>query len=426
MKSFQTVLYGHFGVGNLGNDSTLEAMLHNIRRYRPSAAISCVCTGPQNIAKRFDIPTVPFDISEDRNMQASPGRALHRLQRVTRRIGDEVDFWWKRRSWFKSVDQFVVVGTGALDDMAVIHPWNAPYDLYKWCMAARLGGAKVIFLSVGAGPIENRFSRTLMLAALRTAHYRSYRDVASMDYLKRIGFETTGDSIFPDLVFSLPSRVEAQGRRAGRPHTIGVGVIGYYGWRHDQISGEPLFRTYLSKLKCFVSWLLNQGYAVRLLTGDLPTDQRPVDEIIEFVRYEARSDCTSRLSAEAIPDREKLYQEVANTDVVVATRFHNVVCALALGRPVISIGYHKKNDELLGEMGLQSYCQHIEHFTTDRLIEQFQTLALQSDQISQRIESKCAHFRHLLDVQYQKVLFPEANDQFAIAGDDLPGFERAI
>ena len=38
----QLALFGVFGVGNLGNDSTLEAMLHHIRKYQPAAAITCV------------------------------------------------------------------------------------------------------------------------------------------------------------------------------------------------------------------------------------------------------------------------------------------------------------------------------------------------------------------------------------------------
>ncbi len=176
MSSPRLVLYGHFGVGNLGNDSTLEAMLYNIRKYQPSANIICVCTGPQVVTQRYGIDTLPIDISEDRNIRQQPSGVLRKAIRVTTRIIDEINFWLKRIRWFRSVDQFLVVGTGALDDMAVIHPWNAPYDLFKWCHAAKLGGAKIVFLSVGAGPIENRISRALMLNALRVANYRSYRD----------------------------------------------------------------------------------------------------------------------------------------------------------------------------------------------------------------------------------------------------------
>ena len=230
MKTYQMISRAFWWES--GNDSTLEAMLINIRKYLPSAIVTCVCTGPQVIAKRFGIGTLPIDVNEDRNVRWTNRKTPSKIMRGATRIRDEIDFWMKRTQWMRSIDQFIVVGTGALDDMAVINPWNAPYDLYKWCRAARLAGTKVSFVSVGAGPIKNRISRTLMLSALRLANYRSYRDEISMMYLESVGFETKGDKVFPDLVFSLPNKVASQPHKnPGENLTIGLGVIGYYGWR---------------------------------------------------------------------------------------------------------------------------------------------------------------------------------------------------
>ena len=47
--------------------------------------------------------------------------------------------------------------------------------------------------------------------------------------------------------------------------------------------------------------------------------------------------------------------QMAETRIVVATRFHNVVCALKMKKPTISIGYASKNDVLLAEMGLAEF-----------------------------------------------------------------------
>ena len=69
-----------------------------------------------------------------------------------------------------------------------------------------------------------------------------------------------------------------------------------------------------------------------------------------------------------------------------------------LGRPVVSIGYHWKNDALMADMGLAAYCQHIEHFTMDRLIEQFRSLMSERDGATQRIQQKCVQYREMLDV----------------------------
>ena len=70
-------------------------------------------------------------------------------------------------------------------------------------------------------------------------------------------------------------------------------------------------------------------------------------------------------------------QQMADTDIVVATRYHNVVCALRMGKPAISIGYAEKNDALLRQVGLAEFCQDIERLDLDLL--EAQTARLISD-----------------------------------------------
>jgi len=96
-------------------------------------------------------------------------------------------------------------------------------------------------------------------------------------------------------------------------------------------------------------------------------------------------------------------EQIAQTDIVVASRFHNVLCALMLERPVISLGYHDKNTNLMAEMGLESYCQYIEHFTVEKLIEQFECYSSGREQAVQHIHNKNEQYRQLLDEQYRKI-----------------------
>jgi polysaccharide pyruvyl transferase WcaK-like protein len=401
------VLYGNFGVGNLGNDSSLEAMLHAIKRYRPEASVICVCHGPHGVEERYGIPTQPVDISAARLRQPAGGGLWRRATAAADRLLDEVAFWVRRPNWLRTAGQFIVVGTGVLDDMGV-RPWNAPFDLLKWCLAARLSGTQVVFLSVGAGPIENPLSRILMLTALRLGNYRSYRDRVSLEYLRGVGFNTQHDRVYPDLVFSLPVRLAHPPRAPwAPPRTVGLGVMGYYGWRNDPQSGQAIYAAYLDKLKCFLRWLLDRGYQVRLLTGELPRDQRPVNDLLASVSGEEPRDLHDSVIAEAIGSADDLLEQIAQTDLVVATRFHNVLCALMVGRPVISLGYAKKNDALLTEMGLQAYCHHVEQFSVQELMLQFEALAGDLDRAVERIQCRTEEYRRLLDEQYRAVLMTE-------------------
>jgi polysaccharide pyruvyl transferase WcaK-like protein len=398
------VFYGHFGVGNLGNDTTLEAALYHTKRLYPTATITCVCRGPRVIAARFGVAALPVDVSEDRTPGESAQPEPNKVVRLLTRAVDELDFWVRRTLWFRTVDHFIVVGTGALYD-GTAPPWNMPYDLFKWCRAAKLGGAKVSFMSVGAGPINHPASRALMLNALRGAAYRSYRDGASFAYLQSIGFDTKADQLYPDVVFSLPIPADCTAPpNLEQPQRIGLGVIGYYGPSHDTVGGKPIYQAYVGKLKEFVQWLLAQGYSVRLLTGDLENDRQPADELLAFVRSQGLSEWQTRIIAEPIATVDDLSRQIAQTDLVIASRFHNLIGALMLGRPVISVGFHAKNDALMAEMGLQAYCQHIEQLDVARLITQFQTLLTELKPTAQRIQQKNTQYRQLLAEQYACVL----------------------
>lgn len=393
-------LYGHFGAGNIGNDSTLEAMVSNTRRLLPSATLSCICTGPRRIGERFGIEALPIDSGEARD--GGSEERSSRVARLTSRALDEVRFWLYRTRWLREVDQLIVVGTGALDDMAV-NWWNAPYDLFKWCHAAWLVGTPVAFVSVGAGPIVHPISRALMRRALRIARFRSFRDAESLNYARSIGLPSVGDRVCPDLVFSLTD-VEYEAVPSTAPaRTVGIGLISYYGWQHDPVAGDAVYRAYLQKIVHVTRSLLQRGYGVRLLAGD-STDDWTVQAVLQSC---SGSDAPALPLVTPIVDRQALFEQIAATDVVIASRFHNVLSALMVGRPVISLGYHSKNDALMREMGLGAFCHHIESFDADRVLSQFEQLAAAPHLVVSQLSARCREYRRQLEEQYRTVLIGE-------------------
>ncbi len=66
---------------------------------------------------------------------------------------------------------------------------------------------------------------------------------------------------------------------------------------------------------------------------------------------------------------------MAPARIVVATRYHNVLCALKLAKPTLSTGYAAKNVVLMTDMGLSEYCQFVNALDVSRLIEQFKELS---------------------------------------------------
>lgn len=403
MKKNKIILYGHFGSGNIGNDSSFEAVLYKVKQYCPNADIVCVCENPREIERRFEVESVP--ISGPHAEQKPSSGVFSRVMRLGNRLLDEIFFLLKHPSWFVPGDKFIIVGTGAVDDMAVHRPWHTPYELYKWCKVAKAGSAQVIFLSVGVGPIVNRISRFLMLRALKMADYRSYRETAAFDYLHSLRYDTTGDLLYPDLVFSLPKELlpSFEGVPSAKK-VIGLGLINYYGWRHDPSVGEAVYQKYLSKIKRFAVWLLEKGFSIRIIFGD-SDDRRPVDELEGYLRATVNLESASnQLIVEKILTASDLFGQIIQTDLVVASRFHNVLCSLMLEKPVISLGYHVKNDLLMWGMGLGQYCQRIEQFTHEQLVTQFEMCISESSQITDQIHGQLETYRKMLEEQYKNIL----------------------
>jgi polysaccharide pyruvyl transferase WcaK-like protein len=243
-----------------------------------------------------------------------------------------------------------------------------------------------------------------MLKALQMADYRSYRENTAFRYLRRSGYDTSGDLLYPDLVFSLPGESVPTSQEAScAARTVGVGLINYCGWRHDAQGGDAIYRQYVAKMKCFVLCLLSKGFTIRIMSGDR-TDQRPVAEVAGCVHDQGNAAWSQRLITEPIACVDDLLRQMAQVDMVVASRFHNVLCALMVGVPVISVGYHEKNRELMQEMGLEKYCQDIEDFTCEKLMEQCESYASEWKQAAQRIHRKKEVYRDLLNEQYCKIL----------------------
>jgi polysaccharide pyruvyl transferase WcaK-like protein len=392
-------LFGNFGWGNLGNSSTLEATLYGVRRFLPEAEITVVCTNPVDTSARYGIPVAPVRGWPE---EVTPGSHLpvtRVLGRIFLRVPFELMLWKRAFQSLRNTDLLIITGTGVLDDFA-IGPLQLPYDLFKWSVLSKLTGTELLYVSVGAGPIHHPLSRLLMKSALSFADYRSYRDTFSKEYMMSIGFDSSDDPVYPDLAFSLPVTMTSRPYDLeGRRPTVGIGLMTYYGQRGMPNQGEAIYLDYMAKLGTFVSWLLEHGYTVRVLIGDISVDSRAQQDLKHIVEKRGFKYEDGQIIDEPVSSVDELLSQIATTDMVVATRLHNVVLALMLNKPVVSISYNEKNDYLMADVGLAEYCQHIDHLDVDRLIEQFTRLERNAECLKPQIQHKTEEYCRALDEQ---------------------------
>jgi polysaccharide pyruvyl transferase WcaK-like protein len=394
-------LFGMFGVGNLGNECTLEAMLHNIRRLLPDSDVCCICAGPDDTTLTYNVPTCDI-----REMPLAPVKngMLRLLRRVLVGTATELLRWVKAIRRLKGTNMLIMTGTGMLSDLD-IPPMGLHYDILRWSIAAKLARCKLMFVSVGAGPIRHPLSRFFLKMALKMADYRSYRDAFSKNYLEAMGVPTGGDTVYPDLVFSFPKEMLPGTRNCDRRRTVvGIGLIAHDNKRTGVAHRAALYEDYISKLGRFVKWLIENHYSVRLLVGDPAYDSRATQDLKAVlersgVRYEQ-----TQLMDEPARSVDDLLSQLAGTDLVVASRFHNVLLALMLRKPVVAISFHEKVDSLMSAMGFMQFRQDIQHVDVDKLIDQFTTLEANSEGIRRDLERKSEVYRRDLEAQYEVIL----------------------
>ena len=191
-----------------------------------------------------------------------------------------------------------------------------------------------------------------------------------------MGVERKHDPVFPDLVFSLPTPSGS----SGSPGSVAVGVMAYWGSLADRVKRQSIHDSYLQSMKEFVRWLLDTGHEVRILIGD-HDDEPEAREILADARLHWRGPGAPPVDFRPVLSTNALMSRIASVETVVATRFHNVLVALACARPTLAIAYGNKHHALMAQMDAEEFCQDIAELDVERLKRQFMALRRDSERI---------------------------------------------
>ncbi|MCX4420190.1 polysaccharide pyruvyl transferase family protein [Streptomyces mirabilis] len=392
-------VFGLLGSGNLGNDGSLEAVLGYLRAEHPEAVVDALCGGPEAVTTRFGIPATRLHWYRGEYRTASRAGAI-----AAKGLGKLVDVF-RTAAWVRRHDVVIVPGMGVLEATLPLRPWGFPYSLFLLCASGRLLRTRVALVSVGAATIGNRPTRALVRWSGRLAAYRSYRDAQSRDAMRAMGVDTARDEVYPDLAFALPtpraSGPDKLSVPSAPPGPVCVGVMDFHGGNDDRARAEEIYRRYLDGTIRFVRTLAEEGRPVRLLTGD-QCDATVVAAILDAVD----SPLVTAAEPSSLAD---LMKEMAAADTVVAIRYHNLICALKTGTPVLALCYAAKSDSLMAEMGLGAYCHPAREVDADRLLEQFRELEKRSAELRQTLTERNLAAARRLEHQFNSLtttLFP--------------------
>jgi polysaccharide pyruvyl transferase WcaK-like protein len=380
----RVALYGYLGSGNLGNDASFETILAWLKNSHPDVELQCITIAPDEIATRYGVPSVRLawrTLAQGRNRVAEASRKL---------LGRAIDV---PRSYALagSVDAIIVPGMGVLEERLGERPWGLPLGLFLMAAACRLRRRRFLLLDVGAERAVNPVTRRLYVATTRLATHVSYRDRSSAAAMERADARDPA-AIAPDLAFAHPATTLAR-PELGR---IVVGVMAYYGRKDDPKRGADLRNRYVATMADAVTQLASAGHQLVLVGGDrVDVDVAREVRAAVLTGYPDLPDNTVQVRELTMFD--ELTAEMMRAEVVIASRFHNLICALRLARPTVSIGYAGKNRHLMEALGLDDYCQDIEHLDASILVAQVKAAHEEREVLAARIRRGTAAYAH--DVQ---------------------------
>jgi polysaccharide pyruvyl transferase WcaK-like protein len=408
-------LFGLLGSGNSGNQASTESVLAYLRRCHPEAEVDAMSAGFGWVADNYGIAAIPLSWQE--KYEHRPRGRSGIFRKILSKLVDPI----RIIRWVRRHDVVIVPGMGVLEATLPLHAWGFPLTMFTLSAAGRACHVKVALVSVGASVIRQRATRQLLVGSARLAYYRSFRDEYSKDAMRQQGLDTTHDRVFPDLVFAF----ETPPHDPGDQRLVALGVMDYHGSNDDLARADELHAAYLEQMTSFAGWLLDNGYRIRFFGGDDSCDYAAADEIIARLQgrpvgnQAAGSLTAGSLTADSVTADSltvarftkytEMLDQMNQAGTVVATRFHNVLAGLLLGKPTLAIGYSHKFVDLMASTGLPEFVQPAHELDAAELIVKFKETQARRDEIVAQIRQRNAAKGAAVTNQFAQlstVLFP--------------------
>ena len=419
-------LLHHVGGGNLGDDATLDAVARNITLRWPDAEMVALSMNPGDTERRHGIVSYPvrrkgwsigYTTVEAEGTLKETVKALTRkyrtafyllkatnaVVRIPREVFGELSFLVSSRRSIKTFDLLIVSGGGQLTEKD--GAWGFPYTIFKWVVLARSAGVRCIVLNVGAGPLAHPVGKFFVTRALQAADYVSFRDDKSQALVRQIGF--AGESrVYPDSVYALEGATTNGGplERLARP-IVGFAPMPYPGPRDEYLAEKDhvVYGQFMLKLAAFASRLLDQSYALTFFGTDIGVDPQAIEDLktallkdhgVSASQYDVNCSFTSAYD---------LLKTMSGMDYVVTCRFHGVIFAHLLNKPVLAIAPHRKVRDLMTDLELSDYCVDIRNFDVKLLAERFALMVINAEEIKSRMAASLARNRLRLKGQFDEL-----------------------
>jgi polysaccharide pyruvyl transferase WcaK-like protein len=416
-------LVHHMDGGNLGDDATLAAVAENIKIRWPHSKMVGLPMVREDTRRTL---TWPFSHrpASDEAASGKPGlglkvkikslvintpvalkllKLIHSVAAAPGAVLGEVRFLARSFRALWSLDFLVISAGGQLTELTGKHRvfrytrWMFPYTVFKWVALARMARAKPIVLNLAVGQVGG-LSKAFLRAALSSADAVSFRDEMSRQQLPLEGLNGRCH-VSPDTAYGCNiAALETTQGGARKQFVVGLAPM---------VFGDPspVYDSFLRQVGLLGSQLVKHDYCVTLFCTNIGVDSPALCGVEPTIRASVNSAGTGALGRVHQWSTEELLTNMSSMDFIITSRFHGVVFAHILNKPVLAISNDQSVKTLMNELGLSEYCVDSEPCDSNVLFERFMALVNNRDEIKNRMAVSLASFRERLSTEFDEV-FP--------------------
>ncbi|ADI00548.1 polysaccharide pyruvyl transferase CsaB [Salisediminibacterium selenitireducens] len=327
------VISGFYGLGNTGDEAILEAVISEIRRKDPAAAITVFSLSPEETAKRHNV---------------------HAVYRGWRHANKQ------KFQALKKADVLVSGGGGLLQDRYPTKIISGPLPYYLLVvLLARLTGTPVMFFSQGIGPVSSRYGRFLMRTLGNLPFLITVRDEESKVLAESLGIKKPIE-VTADIVFAHPKE-PSERCEASLPDGMGTRkriLVSVRPWFSDTHHYDALART--------CDRLLDDGYELVFIPMEGKHDVKASRAVTKRM-MNGDSPHVAILKEDFLPHEYLSFVKTGHA--LIGMRLHSLIFAVLQGIPHTAISYDPKVMQLMRRTGLDGYALLFESLTADELTD---------------------------------------------------------
>ncbi|MCL2391092.1 MAG: polysaccharide pyruvyl transferase CsaB [Oscillospiraceae bacterium] len=351
------VISGYYGYDNCGDEAVLMSIIHCLRTLRPDVKITVLSGNPEKTRAVYGVD------------------AVNRWNLVAIKIA------------LLRAHLLISGGGSLIQDVTSV---RSPSYYLGIIRLALLMQKKVIIYSQGVGPIITQKNREKTSKVFNRCHAITLRDEGSAALLSEIGvtknlnvtcdpvLALNRDHVSPDLIHSLTCELglNTQDGKKKAPLLF----VSVRNWKDDR-HFEPIAK--------FLDAQAANGWNILLVPAHFPQDVNASALLRQKMEAEA-------ILIERCLSAHEFLALTAIADNVFSMRLHGLICAMAVGTPMVGLSYDPKVDAFMEKMGLSRFCLSFDDFNVQKAISMMDALHVET-------ESGSSSYAHAMETHRQEL-----------------------